>query len=284
MKFLKIDNKNSNSRLDKYLYRLYPGVPKSLFFKLIRKGVIKVNRKKTSPQYLLQTNDEVKVPEISLSPQPEKNISQQIHLKTLYRDDDLIIIDKPVGIAVQGGTKQKFNVIDQAEHQFNLKIYPVHRLDKETSGCLIFALNYNAARDISEQFSQNIIKKKYYAVTVGVPSWQTITIDRPIIQKNRTGIDTLSAITKCRKISQSQEYSLLQVEPLTGRKHQIRIHLSQLGFPILGDVKYSKTKVTDIERMYLHASMIAFSHPSTRQKMSFVAASPKSFSALFENH
>ena len=246
----KIKPIHSTMRLDRWIKNNIRKYPQSLFEKSIRKGKIKLNKKKTNSSYKLKIGDEVnfynfnyefkKIKIIKYTPS-KKNLDE--NEKSIIEDnDDFIVINKKAGVSVQGGTKSKNNLIDIFSNS-NLfkdtKPYSVHRLDKETSGVMIIAKNYNSAKLLTSLFRLRKVHKTYLAICHGVFKNKKGEIRGNLIKyENEKKISEL-AITNYNVISSNNFFSFVELKPITGRKHQLRKQLSFMGNPIVGDVKYN---------------------------------------------
>ena len=275
-------------RLDRWIKNNIGKYPQSLLEKSIRKGKIKLNKKKTNSSYKLKIGDEVsfynfnyeykKTKTIKYTPS-KKNLDE--NEKSLIEDnDEFIVINKKSGVSVQGGTKSKNNLIDIFSNS-NLfkdtKPYSVHRLDKETSGVMIIAKNYNSAKLLTSLFRLRKVHKTYLAICHGVFKNKKGEIRGNLIKyENEKKISEL-AITNYNVISSNNFFSFLELKPITGRKHQLRKQLSFMGNPIVGDVKYNiiKSKNKDQKKLMLHSYKIKFL--INNKKFNFKAKLPDYF-------
>lgn len=208
-----------------------------------------------------------------------------LSLSTLYVDDDLLILDKPPGISVlvEGWDPSRPNLTDQARKEFG-PIWVVHRLDKSTSGVIVFARNAGSHRNMNTQFQEHRVVKGYHAILDGRPDWCEMTAGHPLRMdaghSHRTKVDLKDgkpSNTFFRVINLFNRHCLVEAMPRTGRTHQIRAHASALGFPILGDHLYSASPTTLIDRPALHAFSIQFIHPLTNLPMSISCLYPPDF-------
>jgi len=239
------------SRLDRWFRKNVCEVPQSLIEKNIRKGNIKVNDRKERSSYKLKKGDEIIIKNISFIPNKHKKIN--IKYKATSKDlsassnlfvennDNFVVINKPSGIAVQSGTKSRKNIIDilrSTEEFKNTQPFPVHRIDKETTGILIVAKNRKYAQLFTSLFRMRKIHKTYLGIVLGVPQQNKGTMkDELFYYEGKRKYKTL-AITHFTVLDTNKNYSLLKLSPETGRKHQLRKQLLLHGFPILGDNKY----------------------------------------------
>jgi 23S rRNA pseudouridine955/2504/2580 synthase len=244
---------------------------------LLRRGEVRVNGGRVRAEYKLVAGDEVRLPPVLLAPNgapPPARASAAILERVLYEDKGLLVVDKPTGIAVHGGSGVSHGIVELLRHaRPDLKdLSLVHRLDRETSGCLVLAKKRSALRALHEKFRDGIVEKNYLALAIG--DWQLgeQLIDEPLLVTNRKGgerhvivsADGKPAKTRIRLSRRYGDYSLLQCSPLTGRTHQIRVHALAAGFPLAGDERYGdvdenrKLKKLGLPRLFLHAQSIAF--------------------------
>ena len=269
-----VENDFDNTRFDRWFKQKVLDIPQGLIEKLIRKNQAKVNRKKTKSSYRVKEGDVVEIFNIDKIKKSEKNTLTQYKPSKKERDkydefviednENFIVINKPSGIAVQSGTKSFKNIIDilrETMHFKNSKPFIVHRLDKETSGVLIIAKNREYAQLFTSLFRIRKIHKTYLAISYGEVSKKykilednliTYEKDRKIIQK---------AISYLKILKSTNNYSFLELKPITGRKHQLRKQLYNIGNPIVGDDKYFVKKNLNFmksKNLMLHAHEIKF--------------------------
>lgn len=203
----------------------------------------------------------------------------------LYKDDYMLVLNKPAGISVlvEGWEPDKAYLVKLLEEEYQ-KIFIVHRLDKSTSGVMIFALTPEVHRALNIQFEKHETEKVYHAITVGVPTWQEKVTKFPLRvnvgHRHRTIVDDrngVSAETKFKVLTSNNKSALIEARPVTGRTHQIRVHAYALGYPLLGDVLYSAPKTEIILRPALHAHSLSFTHPVSNERMTFKAPYPEDF-------
>jgi 23S rRNA pseudouridine955/2504/2580 synthase len=263
-----------DARFDKWFKRNVLDIPQGLIEKIIRKNLVKVNNKKTKSSYRIQENDIVEVFNIEKLEESKKKIITQyipsISEKAKYDDfiiednDNFVVINKPSGIPVQSGTKSFKNIIDtlrKTKYFENAKPFIVHRLDKDTSGILIVAKNREYAQLFTSLFRLRKIHKTYLAIVYGeIPKGTKILEDELILYENDKKI-IQKALSYLKLLKTNSQYSLLELRPITGRKHQLRKQLYNLGNPIIGDDKYFfKNRGVYIKSKYLmlHAYEIKF--------------------------
>lgn len=272
-----IDAELSGQRIDNFLRRELPGVPKGRLYRLLRRGEVRVNGGRIRAEYKLQEGDEVRLPPVRIraeSAAPSAGFAAQLADRVLFEDRQLLVIDKPTGIAVHGGSGISHGVIELLRHaRPDLRdLSLVHRLDRETSGCLVLAKRRSALRSLHALFREGVVEKNYLALAVG--DWQLgeQLIDAPLLVQNRSGGERHVVVHPKGKTAQTRiqlsrtfgQYSLLQCSPLTGRTHQIRVHAQHMGHPLAGDERYGdpednkRAKSIGLRRLFLHAQSIAF--------------------------
>ena len=276
----------SGMRIDRWIRNNIAPLPQSLIEKSLRKGKIKVNIKKVNSSYKLKTGDKIKffnfTFEIDKNKESNKKFSPSSELlkvhenRILENNDDFIVIDKSPGVPVQGGTKSKKNLIDilaSSEFFKDTKPFPVHRLDKETSGIMIISKNHNSARLLTTLFRLRKIHKTYLAVCHGQISKKKGELKNELITFENDKKKIEKAITYYKVLSETNTTSFLELKPVTGRKHQLRKQLALIDNPIVGDKKYilSNKKIKSDKDLMLHAYSLKF---YINNKKFFYKASP----------
>jgi len=278
-------------RLDRFLARELPGYSRSRIQQLIRAGFIRLNRATTRPRQLVRSGDEIELSEPPLEKldyQPEP-----IPLDILFEDNDLIVINKPAGLVVHPGAGHREHTLVNAllGHCATLsgiggKERPgiVHRLDKETSGCLVVAKNDIAHRELSKQFAARTVEKIYLALVAGKLRKAADVIEEKIgrhpVHRQRMRVTSLrgrTAKTEYRVIRSSDQASLIECRLHSGRTHQIRVHLHHVDHPVLGDKVYAPRVAKNFPRQMLHAWKLGFHHPRTGEWKRFEAQLPADF-------
>ncbi len=280
--WVEVGDGEAGQRIDNFLFRHLKGVPKSHVYRILR-GEVRVNKKRIDQTYRLQEGDLIRLPPIRVAERPQAEFVPAIEFPILYEDDALIAINKPAGTAVHGGSGVSFGVIEQlrrARPQAKF-LELVHRLDRETSGVLLVAKKRSALTGMHEIMREGNSDKRYYALVLG--EWHN---DRQHVKLPLHKFDTPQGEKRVMVREDGQHahtifnlkqrwpgYSLLEAELKTGRTHQIRVHLSHLGFPIAGDDKYgdfARNKdlmKQGLKRMFLHAHSIDFKHPLTGEPL-----------------
>ena len=274
---VRIDDDAAGQRVDNFLHRELPGVPRGRVYRLLRRGEVRVNGGRVRAEYRLEAGDEVRIPPVRLREEgaaPPGDRAAAMLESVLFEDKKLLVIDKPAGVAVHGGSGISHGVVEllRAARPDLRDLSLVHRLDRETSGCLVLAKRRSALRALHEKFRQGVVEKNYLALVAG--DWQLgdQLIDKPLLVTHRQGGERHVIVSHEGKAAQTRvrlsrgyrTFSLLQCSPLTGRTHQIRVHLQSVGFPIAGDDRYgdadvnSRVKALGLSRLFLHAQSISF--------------------------
>ncbi len=272
VKKLTINHDNSERRIDNYLLSLYKNVPKSKIYNIIRKGEVRVNSKRIKPSYKLKIDDLVRIPPYLDGPLTHnKKISSHLiekhTTKIIYEDNNYIVTNKNNDIAVHAGSKNGIGLIDIFRLKFGNHIELCHRLDKQTSGCLVLAKNKKSVKYFSNLLSTNDIKKTYIAILKGKFKNKKI-IENEIHKNNSLKLKKSKTIFKL--VRQLKNTSIVNVDLHTGRTHQIRIHASQINHPVLFDKKYGD-KMFDCsinlnfkKTLALHSKSISFKDQNSK--------------------
>ena len=293
-----IDESESSFRLDQVLTKRFLGrYSRAYFQKLIQEGLVLVNGLPVKKRLIPKIGDEIDV-EFAVD-QLIDLLPEKIPLKILYEDADIIVIDKPAGLVVHPAPGHWTGTFVHAlvyhcrallKVEGGLRPGIVHRLDKDTSGVMIAAKHSEAQRRLIQAFSLRQVVKEYVAITKGYPGDQTIDapIGRSLKHRQKMAIVPLGkpAITHVHTIQKGKAYSFVRLRIETGRTHQIRVHLSSIGTPVLGDPLYGDlgiNKVLKLKRQLLHAELLRLSHPMTQEVLEFKALLPEEFHLLY-NH
>jgi 23S rRNA pseudouridine955/2504/2580 synthase len=294
VRFFNIDAESDGQRIDNFLLKTLKGVPKSLLYRLLRKGEIRVNKKRTKPDYKLQANDIVRVAPLRVaeSNQPvistKLNIVSQLEHCILFEDDCLIVLNKPSGMAVHGGSGLSFGVIEalRALRPDAKMLELVHRLDRDTSGCLVVAKKRSSLRALHQQLRDKQVQKYYQALVKGNWSSKLEKVTESLLKNELKSGERIVVVdningkeseTRYKVLATYQGATLVRAFPVTGRTHQIRVHCQCKGHPIAGDTKYgneafdSVMKSLGLNRLFLHAASIEFYHPKTEQRVKIEA-------------
>lgn len=306
VQMLVITEENHLQRIDNFLISKLKGVPKSKIYKILRKGEVRVNKKRIKPVYKLQKNDEVRVPPIRLEIKPDEtsNIKKQtnklalIEKSVLFEDERLLVLNKPSGIAVHGGSGLSFGLIEalrvlRPEGQY---LELVHRLDRDTSGCIIIAKKRSALRHLHEQLRQNKMDKTYHALVDQIWPNKRTKVSAKLNKNQMQSGERMVFVDENGKPSETrfsllkrwQRCSLVEAKPITGRTHQIRVHCQYAGHPIANDLKYGNENFSQYirgmgcKRLFLHAKKISFIHPLSEDNMVITAPYDQELNKLME--
>jgi 23S rRNA pseudouridine955/2504/2580 synthase len=275
-----IDENYNGQRLDNYLIRILKGVPKSRIYRIIRKGEVRINKKRAKPEQRLETGDMVRIPPIQLAtPQipslPKKGLTTDIEKHIQYEDENLLILNKPSGIAVHGGSGVNFGVIEllRMSRRDAKFLELVHRLDRDTSGCLLVAKKPSVLKQLHELLREGGVDKRYLALVKGHWPKKQVEVSAPLLKyQTRAGerIVTINAeegktsLTEFHVLQYFENCTLVEAIPHTGRTHQIRVHAAYMQHPIAGDEKYGDKEFNKImravglKRLFLHAASLSF--------------------------
>ncbi|HDR1061046.1 23S rRNA pseudouridine(955/2504/2580) synthase RluC [Pasteurella multocida] len=289
VKMLTISEDEAGQRIDNYLLAKLKGLPKSLIYRILRKGEVRVNKGRIKPEYKLQANDIVRVPPVRISEKEQAPIStklnkvSQLEKQILFEDECLLVLNKPSGIAVHGGSGLSFGVIEalrtlRPDARF---LELVHRLDRDTSGILLVAKKRSALRSLHEQLREKTVQKDYLALVRG--QWQSHckVVKAPLLKNELSSGERIVRVSEQGKPSETRfsieeryEYAtLVKASPVTGRTHQIRVHTQYAGHPIALDDKYGDKHFDEqmtqlgLTRLFLHAFSIRFEHPKTGETL-----------------
>ncbi len=274
---VRVDSDAAGQRIDNFLKRELPGVPKGRLYRLLRRGEVRVNGGRVRAEYKLAAGDEVRIPPVRIDaagPAPDPRRADALLDTVIYEDKRLLVINKPGGVAVHGGSGISHGVVEMLRHaRPDLKdLGLVHRLDRETSGCLVLAKRRSALRALHAQFRSGEVEKHYLALVAGDWQFGEVRIDAPLSVRHRrqgerhvvVSEDGKPAATRVSLSRSFRSASLVNCAPETGRTHQIRVHLAHAGHPILGDDRYGDpdlnraAKQAGLERLFLHAQSISF--------------------------
>ncbi|MEC8461448.1 MAG: pseudouridine synthase [Pseudomonadota bacterium] len=277
IEYVTVDRERSGQRIDNFLFNHYAGVPKSRIYKAIRKGEVRVNKKRIAFSYRLVLDDLIRLPKLNASTHGhfEANSSSlpmvlSSPFTVIYEDDFILVINKPDRIPVHAGSKQSHGIIERLKLTYPTShLYLVHRLDKDVTGCLIIAKGRHVLNEIQQHWHHQNTQKHYQALVFGQYQNQRTHINIPL-SKKELGKDksSLTMITSSQ-CHPSESYSLLAIALDSGRNHQIRKHLAYTLFPIVGDDKYGDFErnrtfyhKTDCNKLFLHCCRLTFHHPS----------------------
>lgn len=285
--YLEVSEDEDGQRLDRFLQKHLKGVPFGLLQKLMRKGQIRVDSKRVKAATRLENGQKVRIPPMEdRDPQERDKVSDKdaalIQSIVLYDDGDIIALNKPAGIATQGGTNIKRHIdgmLEVLKNKEGVKPRLIHRLDKDTSGIMLVARSADMARKMGKIFQGRDIRKIYWALTVPAPEINSGEIRAPILKAGGMGQEKMvvniedgqHATTLFDIVERAhKQMAFVAFWPLTGRTHQIRVHAAHMGCPIVGDGKYGGQEamidgIDHVRRVHLHAHSVRFKHPRTNK-------------------
>ncbi len=285
-----IDAGQADQRVDNFLLRVCKGVPRSHVYRILRSGEVRINSKRVDATYRLKEGDRVRIPPVRVATR-SRPAARPAEFPIVHEDEVLLVIAKPAGVAVHGGSGVSFGVIESLRaSRPQLKFLElVHRLDRETSGLLVLAKKRSALTAVHADLRDGRVYKRYLALVHGrwADAKRSVTLPlRKYVNKageRRVSVDRaegMASHTDFRLEKVVGDYSLLSAELKTGRTHQIRVHLSHLGFPIAGDDKYGDFELNRIlakqrlRRMFLHATELRLRHPASGEELRLQAPLP----------
>jgi len=276
VKYVEVSQDRDGQRLDNFLSVRLKGLPRSLIYRIIRTGQVRVNGGRAKPATRLETGDMVRIPPASVRENKSGDIPPAVmrllSQSVCYEAQGVMVINKPAGMAVHGGSGLAWGVIDVVRKMRpGMNVDLVHRLDRETSGCLLLALDGDTLRDLNAQIQNDQVKKHYLCLMDGKLQHDLVDVNEPIGKFERSGqrfmrIDPEGkpAYTTFRLLQNYAAYSFAEAQLHTGRTHQIRVHAAHLGMPLAGDKRYSSKerqkfwKAQGLKRMFLHAHQLRF--------------------------
>ena len=301
---VEITEDNCDQRLDNFLITRLKGVPKSHIYRIVRKGEVRVNKGRVDVKYRLLAGDIVRIPPVRVAERSEESYVPQglqaaLQQGILFEDEGFLIVNKPAGFAVHGGSGVSSGIIEglrllRPEAHF---LELVHRLDKDTSGCLLIAKKRSALRKLQELFRESQIKKTYQAMLSGQWLRKKLIVTAPLLKNISKGGERIVVISQSGKAAETaftrlqlfRNATLVEASPKTGRTHQIRVHAASLGHPIVGDERYGIDEVNKTfknkgyKRMFLHAHTLKFQHPVTGILMTISAPLPAQLENLLKH-
>ena len=302
VRYIVADEASAGQRIDNFLLTKLKGVPKSWIYRVLRRGEVRINKGRAKPTRRLVAGDEVRIPPVRASEkepvEPGQKIRDAIEQSVLFEDDQLLVVNKPSGIAVHGGSGVSHGVIETLRSlRPNAKFLELaHRLDRDTSGCLMVAKKRTALQQLQKLQLAGQVEKRYLALLNGVWRKGRVTADAPL-QKNtlKSGermvrVDPVGkqAVTHFTVIEKLHDFMLVEARLETGRTHQIRVHAQHLGAPIAGDEKYGRdednlaARERGLNRLFLHAWRLDLPWPGRPEGYHFEAPLPPALSSYLE--
>lgn len=304
MQYVTIEADFAGQRIDNFLMTRLKNMPKSHVYRILRKGEVRVNKKRIQPSYRLQAGDILRLPPMKLDvpetpPVPHHNLISLLKERIVYEDKNLLIINKPPGIPVHGGSNVKLGLVEALRNMYPKlpQLELAHRLDADTSGCLVLAKKRSILRELHELLRLGHVRKVYLTLTKGQWKETELRVEAPL-QKNH-----LSSGERIVKVNQEGKASLTIFKPVkvfkhamlveaalyTGRTHQIRVHAQYRGHPIAGDEKYGNREFNKqmrdlgLKRLFLHAHFLEFTLPSTGELISIRVPLDPDLEACLDN-
>lgn len=303
VQFVTVDETHAGQRLDNFLLGRLKGVPRERVYRIVRKGEVRINKGRASPDYRLQTGDVVRIPPVRMStvaaPFGDKTDLAWLEACVLFEDEALIVLDKPSGLAVHGGSGVSLGLIEaMRQRRPALRFLELaHRLDRDTSGVILLAKKRAALLGLHEQLRGDGMDKRYLALTRGEWRARGQMIEAPLKKNELSSGERFVRVQADGKAARSQVTtreivagtSLVEIALLTGRTHQARAHCTYAGHPIAGDEKYgdatfnTELRAAGLRRLFLHAWRVELSHPVTAQTLSFEAPVPRELTQVLDN-
>ena len=295
VRLVEVDEDRAEQRLDNFLRYAMNNVPKSRIYRIIRKGEVRINGKRAKPETRLQSGDVVRIPPVvdaskeTVSVQPGQGLRLALEQAIVYEDDSILVVNKPSGLAVHGGSGLSLGLIEalRAQRTDCRFLELVHRLDRDTSGVILIAKKRRCLTLLQDEFRfKKRVQKTYWCLTAGQWPAACEQIDAPLLRheesvsgERRVSVhsDGKASTTWFRVLKQYADCAWMEAQPVTGRTHQIRVHSQYAGCPILGDDKYQSkgasalTQSLQLKRLFLHAAQLKIPHPESREEMTFVA-------------
>ncbi|MGP4844277.1 23S rRNA pseudouridine(955/2504/2580) synthase RluC [Marinobacter sp. 1Y8] len=287
VRWVDIDEDGAGQRLDNFLLTKLKGVPKSVVYRIVRKGEVRINKKRAKPDTRLEVGDQVRIPPVvqkekPAGPLPGSRVQKVMEAAVIYEDEQMLVVNKPQGIAVHGGSGLSFGLIEalRASRPDARFLELVHRLDRDTSGLIMVAKKRSALRHLQEEIRQRRVVKHYHALVVGHWAASCTEVNVPLERYELKSGERMvrvseagkSALTRYQVLELFDGYSLVQAYPVTGRTHQIRVHSAYGGHPIAGDDKYMDDvslrafRSQGGQRLMLHAFALSLVLPDGRQE------------------
>ena len=294
VQFVDIDEDMAGQRIDNFLRNQLKSIPKSMVYRILRKGEVRVNKKRIKAEYKLKAGDLVRIPPVTIeekqdevAPSTKLNKVAELEHMIIHEDEHMLILNKPSGTAVHGGSGLSFGLIEglRALRPDAKFMELVHRLDRDTSGCILIAKKRSALRHMHEQLRTGKMDKRYNALVAGEWPKTRFKVKAPLRKNVLQSGERMVSVSDDGKPSETryrilEEYAgatLVEASPITGRTHQIRVHCLHAGHPIACDPKYGDAdfdaamRQKGLNRLFLHARSISFLHPATEERVTFTA-------------
>jgi len=298
--WIDVDEESAGQRIDNFLMARLKGVPKSHIYRVLRSGEVRVNSRRAAPSQRVAGGDRIRIPPLRVAERDEATPAPHFRMPVIFEDESLLALDKPAGLAVHGGSGVAHGAIEslrsmRPEARF---LELVHRLDRETSGVLLIAKKRSALTALHAMLRDRAVDKRYVAGVKGRFRNELQRVRLALARRStsagekRMGVaeDGQEAETVLRRLARSEEFSLLEAQLLTGRTHQIRVHLAHLGHPVLGDDKYGdfelnrRLRKEGLRRMFLHAARMSIAHPLNGEPLVLEAPLPEELARFSRTH
>ncbi|MEJ2404115.1 MAG: 23S rRNA pseudouridine(955/2504/2580) synthase RluC [Candidatus Thiodiazotropha sp.] len=303
VQFVDVASEFAGQRIDNFLLRQIKGAPKSYIYRVLRTGEVRVNKGRVKAQYKLQSGDRIRIPPVRLEARSDNPIPESLQARLrdaiVFEDERFLVLNKPSGIAVHGGSGVSVGVIETLRHMMpdERQLELVHRLDRDTSGCLMISKRRSALRVLHELMRENRVDKRYLALVAG--SWRkgVKRVDQPLKINTLQGGERIVRVdqegrpsqTVFRRLERFTIATLVEAELLTGRTHQIRVHSAWLGSPVLGDQKYGDSELNKtmknkgLRRLFLHAYQLKLRWPGEGRERVIQAPLPSELQQVLDN-
>jgi len=293
---LEVGEESEGQRIDNFLLRHLKGVPKSHVYRVVRSGEVRVNSGRVKAEYRLVSGDRVRVPPVRIADRQETATPKPLGLPVVHEDASLLVVDKPSGVAVHGGSGVSYGVIEslRAERPLSKFLELAHRLDRDTSGLLVLAKKRSALVELHRMLREGEVEKRYLAIAKG--RWKggardlSDSLHKFVTRDGERRVavrdDGQHALTRVKPVRVAEDFSVLDLRLMTGRTHQIRVHLAHAGHPVLGDDKYGDFALNKalaprgVKRLFLHAARLSFAHPLTAEALAFESPLPPDMKAF----
>ncbi|MBY6188591.1 23S rRNA pseudouridine(955/2504/2580) synthase RluC [Marinobacter hydrocarbonoclasticus] len=305
VQWVDITEDHEGQRIDNFLRTFLKGVPKSLIYRLLRKGEVRVNKKRIKPEYKLAAGDQIRIAPIrvaerdeTVAPSAKLEKVAQLENQIVYEDKVMLVINKPSGIAVHGGSGINFGVIEalRALRPDERQLELVHRLDRATSGLLMVAKRRSALKHLQDQLREKTMRKQYLALVKGQWNAKTRAVQAPLLKNTLSSGERLVRVdstgkpseTRFRIVESFEQATLVEASPITGRTHQIRVHTQHAGHPIACDERYGDDEFDTLmagkglDRLFLHAFRLSFTHPVEEVTMTLEAPLDKKLNKVLK--
>ncbi|WP_294948688.1 23S rRNA pseudouridine(955/2504/2580) synthase RluC [Sulfurivirga sp.] len=303
VRLVTVSEEDAGQRLDNFLMRQLRRVPRALVYRIVRKGQVRVNKKRARVSDRLRVGDVVRIPPVQqAAPAPQRAFDEAARTRfealVLYEDNDLMALNKPSGMAVHGGSGLSWGLIElaRAARPRARRLELVHRLDRDTSGIILLAKKASVLKALHAQVREHRLKKIYQALVAGRWPRGCALVDAPLLKNTlqsgerivRVSSEGKPSRSRFRVLAACERVSRIEVRIETGRTHQIRVHTLHAGHPVLGDEKYGdaganrQARACGLRRLALHAWRLGFEHPATGQWLELEAPVPQLFTEVFE--